>query len=155
MVIRRAQVSDVNRICSVHAESIRRLCSAAYMPEQIEEWVGMLAPDRYVDAVNTLEFVVAEIEAQVEGFCILNLETGELHALYLSPASAGRGHGRTLMAWAEAAARSHGWTTLFLKATRNAVPFYAKCGFTEGRTANQPLPSGAARECVEMRKSLV
>ena len=155
MVIRRARVSDAERVWKVHTASIRRFCSKAYTPEQIEEWTGALAPDRYLDGIRTLEFIVAEMDGQVEGFCILNLETGELHAIYLSPVAAGKGLGRELMGWAEETAREHGWTELFLKATLNAVSFYEKCGFLPGRTTNHPLPSGSPRACVEMRKSLV
>jgi GNAT superfamily N-acetyltransferase len=138
----------------VHTASIRRFCAGAYTPAQIEEWTETLAPDRYLDSIKTLEIVVAEIDDQVEGFCILDPGTGEIHAIYLSPAAAGKGFGRQLMAWAERTARAHGWTELFLKATLNAVPFYEKCGFVAGLTTNHPLPSGTVRACVEMRKSL-
>ena len=58
------------------------------------------------------------------------------------------------MGWAEGWARRSGWTELFLMATLNAVPFYEKCGFRAVRTANAPLPSGAPRACVEMRKQI-
>lgn len=154
LTIRRARAGDAEQICRVHVASIRRFCSAAYPAGQIEEWTGLLAPDRYLESIETLEFVVAELDQRVEGFCILNLETGELHALYLSPFAAGRGHGRALMAWAEETARSRGFAELFLKATLNAAPFYSKCGFVTGRAASSPLPSGAERACVEMRKTL-
>lgn len=154
LTIRKARPTDADQICRAHVASIRRFCSAAYSEELIEEWTGLLAPDRYLESIETLEFVVAELDHRVEGFCILNLETGELHALYLSPSAAGRGHGRALMAWAEETARSRGFAELFLKATLNAVPFYSKCGFVTGRATSSPLPSGAERACVEMRKTL-
>ena len=154
MLIRRALPSDAERIWKVHTASIRHFCSDAYTPEQIDEWTGLLTPERYLDGIESLDFVVAEIDGQVQGFCILNLETGELHAIYLAPEAAGVGYGRQLMDWAEGAARQRGWEELSVKATLNAVSFYENCGYSMGRTTNQPLPSGTARACVEMRKRL-
>lgn len=154
MLIRKAVESDAGRIWELHAESIRHFCSAAYTPEQIDEWVGALALERYFAAMKALEFVVADEGNEVQGFCILNLQTGELHAIYLSPAATGRGLGRKLMTWAEKMAHQHGWKELVLQATLNAVPFYEKCGFLIECTTNQPLPSGMSRACVRMRKTL-
>lgn len=154
MIIRKALVTDAEQIWKVHTASIRRFCSGAYTLEQIEEWTAALAPDRYLDTIRTLECVVAEVDGRVQGFCILDLGAGEVHAIYLAPAAAGKGLGRQLMGWAEATAEQHGWKELFVKATLNAVPFYEKCGFQSRCTANHPLPSGTPRACVEMRKSL-
>ncbi len=154
MLIRKAVESDAEPIWELHAESIRHFCSASYTPEQIDEWVGALALDRYLQAMKALEFVVAEEDNQVRGFCILNLQSGELHAIYLSPTATGRGLGRRLMTWAETTAHQHGWKELILQATLNAVRFYEKCGFKAECATNQPLPSGMPRACVRMRKTL-
>ncbi len=155
MLIRKAVDSDAERIWTLHAESIRQFCSAFYTREQIDEWVGGLALERYRSAMKATEFVVAEVDSEVQGFCILNLQSGELQALYLSPPATGRGLGSNLMRWAEATAHQHGWKELVLQATLNAVPFYEKCGFHTECTGNQPLPSGTPRTCVRMRKNLV
>jgi len=154
VLIRKALETDAEQIWSVHTASIRHFCSKSYTRDQIDEWIGFLAPERYLEPIRRLEFVVAEVDRQVQGFCILNLETGELHAIYLAPAAARHGLGSKLMTWAETTARQHGWAELFLKATLNAVPFYEKCGFRIERTTNHPLPSGTPRACVEMRKAL-
>ncbi len=154
MLIRNAIESDAEQIWTLHAESIRHFCSGVYTFEQIDEWVGALALERYRAAMKALEFVVAEDDGKVQGFCILNLQTGELHAIYLSPAATGHGLGRKLMDWAETTAHQHGWKELILQATLNAVPFYEKCGFQIECTTNQPLPSGMSRACVRMRKIL-
>jgi N-acetylglutamate synthase-like GNAT family acetyltransferase len=154
VLIRKALVTDAEQIWAVHSASIREVCSGSYTLEQIDEWIAVLAPGHYLEPIETLEFVVAEVDGQVQGFCILNLDTGELHAVYVAPAACGRGIGRELMTWAENTASRHGWAELFLKATLNAVSFYEKCGFRAGRLSNHPLPSGTPRACVEMRKTL-
>ena len=155
VLLRKALESDAGQIRALHTESIRHFCSASYTPQQIEEWVGFLAVERYVGAMKILEFVVVEADGKLQGFCILNLQTGELHAIYLLPSATGHGLGRELMKWAETTARKHGWKELVLQATLNAVPFYQKCGFQSECTTNQPLPSGMPRACVKMHKALV
>ncbi len=155
MLIRKALENDAERIWALHVESILHFCSSSYTGEQIDEWVRVLAVERYLTAMKTLEFVVADEDGKVQGFSILNLQTGELHAIYLSPAATGRGLGRELMKWAETMARCHGGKELILQATLNAVSFYERCGFQIECTTNQPLPSGRPRACVKMRKTLV
>jgi GNAT superfamily N-acetyltransferase len=154
MIIREALESDAERIWTLHTESIRHFCGSTYTQEQIDEWVGFLTVERYAAAMKSLEFVVGEEGGKVQGFCILNLQTGELHAIYLAPTASGRGLGRQLMNWAETMARDHGWKELVLQSTLNAVSFYEKCGFQIEGTTNQPLPSGMPRACVKMRKAL-
>lgn len=136
MNIRGAVETDAEQICCVHRASIRQLCSVSYEPDLIEEWISFLMPERYLEAINTLDFVVAEVDGRVQGFYVLDIRAGELDAIHLAPPAAGRGLGRAFMARAEATARPHGLTELFVKATLNAVSFYERCGFRIERHSN-------------------
>jgi GNAT superfamily N-acetyltransferase len=151
--IRRASHDDAQEICMLHKASIRQLCGAVYLPEQIVAWTEPLTPDRYLPAMREFEFFVAE-EDRVVGFVILNLTAAELNAIYLPPDPEGRGVGRRLFEFAEGLARDNALAELKLKSTLNAVGFYEACGFQRVRESIHANSAGVELPCVEMSKAL-
>jgi GNAT superfamily N-acetyltransferase len=71
-----------------------------------------------------------------------------------SPSAARRGVGASLLRRVEADARREGKGSLFVRAARNAVPFYAAMGYRPGRTIAVALPGGASLPAVLARKRL-
>jgi len=151
--IRRASRDDAQEICSLHIASIRRLCGSVYSREQIAGWIKALTPERYLPAMEQLEFFVAEDDALL-GFFILNLERAELNAIYIRPEAAGHGVGTQLYRFAERLAVDHSLAELRLKSTLNAVGFYRSCGFSLVGESTHTSPSGVDLPCMEMTKSL-
>lgn len=151
--IRRASPADAREICEIHKASIRRLCASAYSADTIDAWTDFLSPERYPPAMSRFEFFVAEGEG-ILGFLILDLEGGELNALYLDPDAAGRGIGRRLVEHAERLARIENVPELKLKSTLNAVGFYEACGFSRVRESVHVNPAGVELPCVLMIKPL-
>ncbi len=154
MKIRKATAKDAESICRMHTASIRELCKSHYTQGQIEEWTDALRPDRYVAAMELFEFMVAEVEGEILGLCVLDLDNAELNALYVAPWTIGKGIGRELMAVAEELARKRGLAQLWLRATLNSVSFYEGVGYVCLEPSVHPLPSGMALPCTRMKKLL-
>jgi GNAT superfamily N-acetyltransferase len=152
--IRRALTSDLEQVCTLHRESIRRLCSSSYGPRQIAAWTEGLHPDRYLGAVEKLEFFVAESSGMVVGFCILDLQNAEVNAVYVHPGFVGQHVGTALLSHAEGLARDRSLAELRLKSTLNAVGFYERSGYIRGRETVHINSLGLRLPCVEMTKSL-
>jgi len=154
VMTRRAQAEDRAAIWRVHTTSIRELAKSHYGSSDIEAWAGRLVPDGYLDPIATQEFVVAEMHRRVVGFGQLNVETAEIEALYVHPDAARRGVGTALLRALEERARQAGLTSVHLDASLNAVPFYARFGFTAVREARHSFASGAGIACMVMEKGL-
>ena len=114
--IRHATTDDAESICLLHAASIRELCNSHYSPGQIKEWTDGLVPERYIAAMEAFEFMVAEVEGEIQGLCVLDLDNAELNALYVAPWAIRKGIGKALMAVAEELARKRGLVQLRVRA---------------------------------------
>lgn len=154
MNIRKAMPQDAHAIYALHLASIRSQCSSHYSPEQIDGWTSALAPERYLEGMKLFDFFLAEEDKTLLGLCIVNTAGAELNALYISPDASGRGVGRTLYEAAEQLVKAANASTLIVKATLNAVPFYERCGFVVIGNSVHALPSGRQLPCVEMHKQL-
>jgi GNAT superfamily N-acetyltransferase len=152
--IRRAQVEDSEGICRTHRASITELCSSHYSPQQIATWAGDRRPQEYERRIREAIVLVAEEPGEVVGFSIMSPERDEICALYVHPQHVRRGIGRRLLDALEAEARAAGVSEVVLQSTLNAVPFYARCGFTVLGEAMHALPGGAELPCVRMAKKL-
>ena len=73
----------------------------------------------------------------------------------LTPARAGLGIGKRLLAALEQLARGRGIARLHLSASLNAVPFYRAAGFVALREEAYAHPSGISLASVAMEKQLV
>ena len=69
----------------MHAASIKELCKSHYTADQIRDWINGLTPERYISAMEAFEFLVAEVEDEIQGLCVLDLDNAELNALYVAP----------------------------------------------------------------------
>jgi len=152
--LRRATPADAASICTLHVRAIRETCAKAYTPEQIAQWSGLLAPERYEGVIRERLLLLAEEGTALLGFGQLDGTTGEVEAVYVAPHRQGEGIGSFILDALEAAARSRGLSRLHLAATLNAVPFYAQAGFQEERADLHRLPTGTALACLRMGKRL-
>ncbi len=147
-------MEDRNAILRVHAQAIRRTASAYYAPQQIEAWAAFPPPDGHEEALRTGRVFVAEEEGGIVGYGQFDAKTGEVEATYVLPEAHGRGVGRALLAESEARARLAGLKSIFVSASLNAVPFYARAGFEPQVKRFYELPGGLLLECMFMIKQL-
>lgn len=166
MELRDATPGDADAIRRVHEASIRGLGPDAYDDRQVEAWAAGCATADYAASIGdaATEFVVAEDEGSVVGFGSLSHDAddypidvdAEVTAVYVSPAVARQGVGTALLDELEARARSLGAERLVLTASRNAVPFYRRHGYTRHRSIEHEFSAaestGVTGTVVEMVK---
>jgi putative acetyltransferase len=155
VVIRRATEEDVEAVGDVHRRSIRGICGARYPPDVIEAWAEPRRPEHYAKAVRDKEFFVAEDEGgRVVGFGVLNVESREVEAVYVSPEVTRRGVGLKIMRALEERAGAAGIESLRLNASLNGVPFYEHAGYERHEEGTYRLANGVEIDCVLMTKRL-
>jgi GNAT superfamily N-acetyltransferase len=87
------------------------------------------------------EFVwVLLLSSCVEGFAHLrplsDSSSAYVHAFYLTPVAAGRGHGRAFLRYLEDFSRRTGFASLSLHSSVSALPFYRRAGFSPSGPAS-------------------
>jgi len=152
--IRAARIDDAESMWRVHTTSIRELCAGWYTEDEIAVWTARLQPEAYRRAIEAHVMVVAERDGDVVGFGELDLERGEIVAVYVLASVAGRGVGADLLGHLEETARAAGFRYLTLCASLNAEAFYARRGWHAGAREKHRLTPGVAVDCVRMDKAL-
>ena len=150
--IRRARQEDCQSIGSVHAAAVRGIRTALYTPEEIQAWAIPRKPESYEESIRSKEFFVAEEGDIIVAFGVLNQESAEIEAVYVSPLAGRRGIGREVLGKLEARARTLGLRALRLNASLNAVPFYEKGGYVAQEGSKYRLLTGVEIACVPMVK---
>lgn len=159
--VRGAEPSDVAAIAAVHAASVRGLAAAHYDDDQIASWSDSSADDFSLPEAGG-RVVVAETDdsggsgagEEIAGFGAIDLQSGEVRAVYVHPDNAGTGVGSAILEALEATASDEGLADLHLTASLNAVPFYERHGWASTGPAAYELGDGVELEAVEMEKSL-
>ena len=165
--LRPARADDGEAIVDVHVASIRELGKEAYDPDQVDAWASNKHPGRYPLEDETVHTVVAERRTsgtgetdepeadatRLAGFGWVDLEKGEITAVYVHPEDTHRGVGRKVVGELERAARAAGLESLFLYASLNAREFYERLGYDVHSVIEQEI-WGERLESVRMRKRL-
>lgn len=146
-----AELAD---LWSLRTRAVRIGCASHYPPEIIATWSAAPPPATLPLLVRGGGGIVAEEEGRALGYAVLDVDTGEVDAVFVDPAAHGRGVGRALLQSLEAMAREAGLDRLFLSASLNAVAFYERAGFRALRERMVPHRSGIAIRAVVMEKRL-
>ncbi|BAN48194.1 GNAT family N-acetyltransferase [Metapseudomonas resinovorans] len=152
--IRRAWRCDAQAAYDIRLQAIRHQCGTAYSAEQVRAWTAVPLSNWYRDLVES-HFYLACIKGRPIATGMIDLEKGEIGALFVLPEFMKRGVGKNMIAHLEDLARAAGLTDVHLEATLNAVDFYQRCGFTGDVESTYQSPSGLQLACIPMRKSLV
>lgn len=179
--IRPARLEDAEEILALHQASIRELASGAYSPAQIESWTQKpdgTEPYEVSIRDDTRHMVVAERarpaksdsrteragsdrgerpasrDGELVGWGRLDLNDGEVSAVYTHPDHAREGVGSAILGHLEGVARNVGMERIHLWASLNAVPFYERAGFEAMGETLHETSGGVVIECVEMEKGL-
>jgi N-acetylglutamate synthase-like GNAT family acetyltransferase len=142
----------------IHA-SVRGLAATHYPIEVIQAWAPLEITEKavagfLVNPDNELR-LVAEQGGEIVGIGAIVPNQFELRACYVSPRSARKGVGTTLVHEMERMAREHNLRSLHADASLNAEGFYKALGYEVLARADHVLrPSGVHMACVKIRKAL-
>lgn len=151
---RPATQADLSTLWELRTRAVRAGCSDHYPAAVIDIWCAAPAPASLPLLVQAGGAVVAEEEGQIVGYAVLNLDTGELNAVFVEPSHQRRGIALQLLRQLESMARERGLVRLFLSASLNAVPFYEHAGFVSLREELYPHRCGVDLASVFMEKLL-
>ncbi len=154
LIIRKARQGDCQSIAPLHTAAVKAIRTDLYSPGEIQAWAVPKDAKSYEQSILSKEFFIAEDGRVVVGFGILNPETAEVEAIYVSPNAGRRGIGLKLLTKLEERARLLKLAVLRLNASLNAVPFYERAGFVAQQSSTYRLFTGVEIACVPMAKTL-
>jgi len=156
LAFRRAKPGDGEAVWKVHSTAVREMCRTHYTDEQIKAWVDAFSPAEYEFCINSKEkmLLVAEQDGEIVGYGQLDVEAGQIDALFISPTHAGSGIGSSLLSRLEAAALELGFDTIGLTSALNALGFYERLGYTAQGETLHTFPGGVRVPCIRMTKQL-
>jgi GNAT superfamily N-acetyltransferase len=134
--------------------AIRAGCVGYYTPAQIDAWTNPLT-DIGLQTPPPEHFYFAKIDGEIVGCSSLDVASGRIDGMAVSPFHFRRGIGRAMMQHLEHIARDFGVKLLTLDASLNSVDFYRSQGFQGAVVNSYQSPRGITLECVPMSKSLV
>ncbi|MCC2670921.1 MAG: hypothetical protein K0Q72_3392 [Armatimonadetes bacterium] len=153
--LRAATEDDAQRLWEVRAAAIHQRAGEHYSQEQLDAWAARRTPPSYQAPIARGRIQVALEDETTVGFVQLDLQAGEIEAIYVHPGWTRRGVGNRLLAEAQERAAAAGLTRLVLDASLNAVQFYEQAGSRSEREVRYPLGNGDDFTCVFMTKSLL
>ena len=154
MVIRSARLADTKKIAAAHVASIKGLCSGSYAKKDVGGWISVIDPGIYENAIKEKVMIVAEDKDEILGLGILDIEHGEIGAIYVHPKVKRTGVGSGLLSALEDRASSENVERLTLCSTINARGFYQHYGYVGDDKEFYELPNGVRLECIRMHKAL-
>lgn len=130
IALRPYRPDDAPALLALFRDTIRRVNSRDYAPEQIAAWASDdIDPARWSGRFEGRFVPVAEEAGRPVGFAELE-STGHVDRVYVSANHQRRGIGRRLLAAVAAEARRVGLARLFTEASITARPFFEAQGFT-------------------------
>lgn len=127
--LRRCVPADGPALLALFLETIRRVNSADYGPEQVAAWASdEIDPALWSQKRAAQWTLVAEAEGRIRGFAGL-LDHAWLEMFFVAADAQRRGVGRTLMEGMLAEARRRGWERIESDVSLTARPFFERFGF--------------------------
>jgi putative acetyltransferase len=128
-MLRLAKISDAAEILQIRIAAIRALASSHYPTAEIDDWCISRTAETYHTAIERKTVLVEDINGSIVAFGQVNLETGFVDAVYVSPSQSRHGLGLKILRALEAMAAERGIKALTLEASLNAVQFYRRAGY--------------------------
>lgn len=131
MLIRPFRPADAPVLAALYHGAVHGAGGRYYTPAQLAVWSpAPPSPDRYLEQAAGRVFLVAQdANGAVIGYGDLERD-GHIDHLYCHPDAIGTGVGSAILAALEAAARRDGIARLYVEASENARPLFARRGFT-------------------------
>lgn len=134
IIIRRAMISDAEKIHDAHMRSINQICIHDHGPEEIAHWGGRsYDPSIRLPAIRDDFYLTVELNQKIEGFLQARVKESQAHlfGLYLTPKVLKQGVGDQLMQIFFEMCKWQKIETVTLKSSLTALGFYKKWGFIE------------------------
>jgi ribosomal protein S18 acetylase RimI-like enzyme len=144
---------DVPALYELRRAGIRAGCVGHYSSAQIDAWTNPLSDIGLQKSLPEHSYF-AKIDDEIVACGMLDVATGRIDGIIVSPSHFRRGIGRAMMQHLERVARDYGVKHLVLDASLNAVDFYRSQGFQGDAVSSYYSPRGITLECVPMFKSL-
>lgn len=128
IVIRTATLDDIDTLFAIRTSVVQNHLSREQMTDLGITPLGLAQSIREATCVW-----IAEVEGKPAAFSMVDLEAGEVFAMFVLPAYEGRGLGRRLMAVAEAALFEHHDTLYLITDGRDSIRangFYQRLGWS-------------------------
>ncbi|MET0981537.1 MAG: GNAT family N-acetyltransferase [Telluria sp.] len=154
ITLRQARLEDIALLWELRTRAIAHGCPAHYAPDVLAAWLASPPPASLARRIEHGGGLVAVDDGTIVAYAVLDRLTGEVDAAFVDPAWQDRGIGRVLLDTLEANARAGGLERLYLSASLNALPFYARAGFVALREELYPHRSGIGIPSVFMEKVL-
>ena len=137
----------------VFRSSVHGIARLHYSPAQLDAWAPAEYPgEAWAERIRGNAPLVAELHGVVVGFADVQAN-GHIDQFFVSPAGAGRGVGRRLMAELEARARAAGATGMSADVSLSAEAFFARHGF-EVEQRQEVVVNGVVFRNARMTRSL-
>lgn len=155
--LRPATSSDTEAILVTHVAAIIAHGPSAYTDKQVAAWAAKPeGTNRYENTIesSSTELVVVESDGRVVGFGELDVERGEVEAIFVDPECSGKGLGSALLDYFERRLRDEGFAVVRLRAVLNAVGFYEQKGYERVERVTNATTNGVEVDSVWMEKPL-
>ncbi len=133
MEISEAKIEDSTEISTLLRDTFKQINSKDYAEDQIQAWVDLDSPEEIQQRIRNKELrnFLATENGEIIGYLSLSTKDAVLRSLYIKASKTGQGIGSELLKFAEMLTASHGQDTLSLNASKTAIDFYKKKGYTE------------------------
>jgi len=152
-LIRKATAADAQSIFDIRIAAINSQCTGYYAADDLARWTAGAMSPQFVQMM-TDEAYVAMVGERVAGSGMVDLDSGQIDAVFVLPELMGQGLGRAMMLHLEHLAIRAGLAQLKLDSTLNAAPFYRSLGFTGDAVASYCSSGGLSLACIPMIKRL-
>jgi GNAT superfamily N-acetyltransferase len=152
-LIRKATAADAQSIFDIRIAAINSQCTGHYAADDLARWTAGAMSPQFVQMVVDKAYV-ATIGDQVVASGMVDLASGHVDAVFVSPKLMGQGIGRAMMLHLESLARAAGLEQLKLDSTLNAASFYRSLGFAGDAVASYCSSGGLSLACIPMVKRL-
>jgi len=153
MNIRKARVEEAQAIIDLHADTVRRVNSRDYTPEQIDAWLGKRKVEITEAMIRDGQYYVC-VSADGDLLGVGNIKGNRLFGLYVSAGHQGEGVGSALLGQMEADALRSGVAEIETESTLTAEGFYKSHGYQEVERKTLSIVNGQTLEVVGIKKTL-
>jgi putative acetyltransferase len=144
---------DAPALLTLFRDTIRRVNSRDYDPEQVRAWASdEIDPEAWASRFAGRFVVVAEVGSQIAGFAELERD-GHIDRFYVSADHQRQGVGRAMLDALVGEAQRRGIGRLFTEASLTAQPFFERQGFAAD-AAQTVVHRGVAFRNVRMSRPL-
>jgi GNAT superfamily N-acetyltransferase len=153
ITVRKAKIEEAQRIIDLHCDTVRRVNSKDYTPEQIGAWLGRRNVEITQGMIRDGQYHVA-VDPNGNVLGVGNMKGNRLFGLYVSADHQGQGIGTALLEQMERDAADSGVTAIETESTLTAEGFYKSHGYLDVERKTMPIAKGQSLQVVSIRKEI-